>query len=282
MERRTESSEQKAPIATTSTIRHITPSEIHRRARVLEGLVAIVTGGSRGIGAATAIAFGESGCNVVFSFAEHEDLAHQVVKKIEEAGSRAMAIKVDHTKDEEVVQLVNHTWKEFGRIDIIVNNVGTYVASDVNLSRDSSKEAREKISSMWKVNTDSAVWCVRAASQYIAPKGRIINIGSIEADIVHDKGMAEYAATKAALRGYTKGWSLDFAEKQVTVNLVQPGHIDTPLHIYGNRSEEIAKSSPARRHGTCEEVAEVVLFLASPLSQYVNGATINVDGGFTA
>lgn len=259
------------------------PIIVGASAKPLVGKIALVTGASRGIGAAIAKHFALAGANVAISYSASTDKANAVVEEIEKAGQKGLAIKADHSVQSEVTALIAAVVKEFGRIDILVNNAGIGAGGPINLPKFSTEEHIKSITRMFAINVTSVATAVRAAAPHIPSGGRIITIGSVLGSQVPFPGCGDYAATKSALQSYTKGWARDFGKQGVTVNLVQPGHIDTDLNpASGGPFVEAAKASPAGRHGTVDELAAAVLFLATPAASFVNASIFNVDGGVSA
>jgi 3-oxoacyl-[acyl-carrier protein] reductase len=247
----------------------------------LRGKVALVTGGSRGIGAAIAEALADDGADVAISYAASAAKANEVVTALQKRGVRAAAFKADQGKTEEVRELVAQVNKEFGRIDILVNNAGVFVLGQVQeQARGNSVEDFDR---MFAVNVGGVVSAVRAAVPHMREGGRIISIGSVVGEATPFSGAADYSATKAALLGYTRGWARDLGPKGITVNTVQPGPIDTDMNPDDGDFAATQKSKTALgRYGTSEEVAAAVAFLASPEAAYITGSVITVDGGFNA
>ena len=248
-------------------------------AKKLAGKFALVTGGSRGIGAAVAKALAEDGANVAIAYTSSPDRAAEVVKELEAKGVKAKAFKADQADPAQVANLVKTVAQLFGRLDILVNNAGVFVGG---LLGDSATPVKE-FEHQFAVNVGGVAAAVRTAVDYIPEGGRIINIGSVAGEQVPFPGAADYAATKAALGGYTRGWARDLGPKKVTVNLVQPGPIVTDMAPKDGEPYDILKRGTAlNRFGQPEEVAAAVVFLASPEASYITGATLNVDGGFAA
>ena len=245
----------------------------------LAGLVALVTGGSRGIGAAIAKRLAADGADVAFSYAASADKARALVTELEAQGVRAAAFQADQGDAAQVAGLVKAVVARFGRLDILVNSAGVFVVGGVS---DSAEEAA-KFDRQFAVNVGGVAAAVRAASAVLGAGGRIITIGSGAAGRSPWPGIADYSATKAAVAGYTRGWARDFGSKGITVNLVQPGHIDTEMNP---ASSDMAKSeknfTALGRYGRPEEIAAAVAFLASPEASYITGTTLNVDGGYNA
>ena len=245
----------------------------------LEGKVALVTGGSRGIGAATAIALARDGAAVALSYSASPDKAQAVVRRIEEAGGRAVALKADQADPKAVAELVESVVKKFGRLDILVNNAGVFVTARLGDPKaDLAALDREQA-----INVGGVVAAVRAAVKHLPDGGRIITIGSVIASRVAFPGLAGYSASKAAVVGYTKGWARDLGRRGITVNVIQPGPIDTDMNPDSGDFAATQRASTALgRYGRPEELAAAVLFLASPEASYITGAILDVDGGYGA
>lgn len=245
----------------------------------LEGKVALVTGGSRGIGAATALRLARDGAAVAISYSASPDKARSVVAAIEEFGGRAAAFQADQADPKAVAGLVEAVVQKFGRLDILVNNAGVFIQGALgDPNADLAALDREQA-----INVGGVVAAVRAAVKHLPPGGRIITIGSVIASRVAFPGLAGYAAAKAAVVGYTKGWARDLGPKGITVNVVQPGPIDTDMNPDSGDFAAIQRASTALgRYGKPEELAAAVAFFASPDSSYVTGTVLDVDGGYGA
>jgi 3-oxoacyl-[acyl-carrier protein] reductase len=245
----------------------------------LTGKVALVTGGSRGIGAATAKALADEGADVAISYSASADKAEAVVRELEGKGVRAVALKADQADPAQVAGLVKAIVKRFGRLDILVNNAGIAV---YGMTGDPSIDLAQ-IERQFAVNVGGVAAAVRAAAMVMGKGGRIVSIGSCVADHVPGPGMADYTATKGAVAAYTRAWARDLGPREITVNVVQPGPIATDMNPdEGELAEGLKAASALGRYGTPEELAAAVVFLASPEASFITGATLEVDGGLNA
>ncbi len=245
----------------------------------LHNKIALITGGSRGIGAAIARRLAQEGCHIAISFVASKDKALSLVKELEKEGVQAIALQADQADPLQVKSLVEKVGKHFGRIDILVNNAGIFEGGSID---DPNLDVLG-ISRLLAVNVGGVFAATHAAVFFMKEGGRIITIGSINGERITASGGADYAATKAALVGYTHGWARDLGPKNITVNLVQPGPIDTDMNPDNTDFAEMVKKNVALgRYGKPEEIASAVAFLASGEASYITGATLTVDGGFLA
>jgi 3-oxoacyl-[acyl-carrier protein] reductase len=241
--------------------------------------VALVTGGSRGIGAAIVKRLAADGKKVAFTYLNAADKAIDLVNEIKKAGGEAFAIKADSGDVKSAEKVVEETVKQFGRLDILVNSAGVTTFSVV----DNAGDDLTHVDRLFAVNLNGVAATVRAASKYIGEGGRIVSIGSTFADRLANAGFADYAASKAAVAAYTRGWAWDLGKKGITVNTVQPGPTDTDMNPDGTEfSDKIKTGLALGRYGKSEEIAAAVSFLTSDDASFVTGSTLTVDGGQNA
>jgi 3-oxoacyl-[acyl-carrier protein] reductase len=245
----------------------------------LAGKVALVAGGSRGIGAGIVRKLASEGASVAFTYVNATGAATALENELIADGGKAFGIKADVAVADQMAMAISKARDHYGPIDILVNNAGLFVASSVN-DADPDNPALLR---MWEVNVKGVVRTVSAVARQMKPGGRIITIGSGAAARTPFSGVADYAATKAALAAYTRGWARDLADRRITVNIVQPGLIDTDLKPDNEDAiKSLLQPVALGRFGTSAEVGNMVVFLASDEASYVTGATINVDGGWSA
>ena len=240
----------------------------------LSDRVAIITGASRGIGRAVALALAAEGAKVVVNYASSSDAAQQVVTAITDAGGSAMALQADVSKLEQVDALFNETLEKFGSVDVLVNNAG--ITRDTLLLRMKPEDWQAVID----LNLTGVFLCTRAVSKLMLKQrsGRIINIASVSGQM-GNPGQANYSAAKAGVIGFTKTVAKELASRGITVNAVAPGFIATDM-TSELKSDEILKYIPLGRYGEPEEVAGMVRFLAADsAAAYITGQVFNVDGG---
>ncbi len=242
----------------------------------LSGKVALVTGGSRGIGREIAIELARHGASVAISYVNNEEKAVEVVKEIQKFSVKGMCIKADVSKEEEVKKLVDAIKDELGTIDILVNNAG--INRDTLLIRMNTQEWDQVIDT----NLKGTYLCTRLVAKDMIKKryGKIINIASV-AGVAGNYGQANYSASKAGVIGFTKAVAKELASRGINVNAVAPGLIETDMTqaLKEEVKETLIKSVPMGRLGSPKDVANLVVFLASDKSDYITGQTINIDGG---
>lgn len=243
----------------------------------LDGKVALVTGGSRGIGAAIARRLAAEGAAVALTYVNGAEKAAQVVAEIEKAGGRAIAIRADNRQAEAIEQAVGKTVETFGKLDILVNSAGIWHAAPL---ADTSVADFDEVMS---VNLRAPFVAVRAAAGHLGEGGRIISIGSNLAELVPWPGISLYSASKAALIGLTKGLARDLGPRGITVNVVHPGSTNTDMNpVNGDHSEPQRERIATGSFGEPEDIAGLVAWLAGPEGKFVSGASLTIDGGANA
>ena len=239
--------------------------------------VALVTGGSRGIGAAIAKRLAADGASVAITYAKDASSASAVVKAIELAGGKAVAIQADSANAEAVKAAVEKTVATLGKLDVLVNNAGTAIPKKFE---DTTIEELDRVID---INVRGVFVATQAALKHMNNGGRIIMIGSCVGERMMTPGLAPYSATKGAVKMFTQGLSREVGDRGITVNNVQPGPIDTDLNpAAGDWAVPQKAATALNRYGTVEEVAALVSFVAGPESSYITGANLTVDGGTNA
>ena len=242
----------------------------------LANKVALVTGGSRGIGKKIALELARNGANVAISYVSNEVKAKEVIDEIGSLGVKAIAIKADVSKEEEVQEMIKKVEEEFNTIDILVNNAG--VTKDNLLIRMKEEEWDEVMS----VNLKGTFLCTKAVSRMMMKKryGKIINITSV-VGITGNVGQGNYSASKAGVIGFTKSMARELASRGIRVNAVAPGFIETDMTdvLKEDIKDAMLKSIPLGIFGKPKDIADAVVFLASSKSDYITGQVVNVNGG---
>jgi len=243
----------------------------------LSGKSALITGGSRGIGAAIAMRLAKEGADVAITYSSSPERAQQVVADVVKAGGKAIAIKADAADQAAVRAGVQQAAKEFGKLDILVNNAGLLA---LGLITEISATDFEKALS---VNVRSVFTAIQEAVRHMPDGGRIITIGSVNSDRMPFKGGSVYALTKGAVASFTKGLARDLGERKITVNNIQPGPVDTEANpASGPFADTMLGLMALKRYGQADEVAAMVAYLAGPEAGYITGASLLIDGGFAA
>jgi 3-oxoacyl-[acyl-carrier protein] reductase len=246
-------------------------------AKKLEGKIALVTGGSRGIGAAIAKRLSEDGASVAITYAKDAGSASAVVKAIEGSGGKAVAIQADSVDAEAIKAAVTKTVSTLGGLDILVNNAGTAIPKAFE------EATLEEFDRVFNINVRGTLVATQEALKHIKNGGRIIMIGSCVGERMMTPGLATYSATKGAVKMFTQGLSREVGGRGITVNNVQPGPIDTDLNpASGDWAVPQKALTALNRYGTVDEVSALVAFLASPEAAYITGANLTVDGGTNA
>jgi 3-oxoacyl-[acyl-carrier protein] reductase len=243
----------------------------------LIGKVALVQGGSRGIGAAIVKRLAEQGAAVAFTFVSSDEKARELQDSITAVGGKALAIKADSASELDIRKAVTDTVEAFGALDILVNNAGVLAIAPLETF------ALEDFDRTLAINVRSVFIASQEAARHMKQGGRIINIGSTNADRMPFAGGGVYAMSKSALIGLTKGLARDLGPRGITINNVQPGPVDTDMNpASGEFAETLLGLMAIPRYGKSEEIAAMVAYLAGPEAGYVTGASLTIDGGFGA
>jgi 3-oxoacyl-[acyl-carrier protein] reductase len=243
----------------------------------LEGKIALITGGSRGIGAAIAKRLAADGADIAITYTKGADAAAAVVKEIERTGRKALAIQADAADAAAVQAAVEKTVATFGRLDVLVNNAGVAVPKKFE------ETTLEELDRLLDINIRGTMVATQAALKHMKNGGRIIMIGSCVGERLMTPGLVPYSATKGAIKMFTQGLSREVGDRAITVNNVQPGPIDTDLNpAAGDWATPQKANTALNRYGSVEEVASLVAFIASPEASYITGANLTVDGGTNA
>jgi 3-oxoacyl-[acyl-carrier protein] reductase len=244
----------------------------------LIGKAALVTGGSRGIGAAVALRLASAGADVAISYLNSTDAADSVVAQIKNSRVRAASFRADQADPAQVATMVREVVDTLGPIDILVNNAGIIrlgTLTDADLSGRTEQ---------WAVNVEGVVTTTREVVTHMPDGGRVILLSTIAASRVSTAGFGDYAAGKAAVRTYGQAWAHDLAPRGITVNTIEAGFIDTSMAPPADSDfgRAMLNSIPLGRYGRTEEIADVIAFVAGPQASYMTGSTIGVDGGWNA
>ena len=243
----------------------------------LTNKIALVTGGSRGIGAGIAKRLAADGARVAITYTQGADAAARVVKDIEQAGGKAIALQADAADAQAVTAAVEKTVATFGGLHVLVNNAGTAIPKPFE------ETTLEEIDRAININLRGVFIATQAALKHLPSGGRIINIGSCVGERVMTPGLVAYAATKGAVKMFTQGLAREVGPRGITVNNVQPGPIDTDLNpAAGDWATPQIAATALKRYGHVADVAAMVAFVAGPEASYVTGANFTVDGGTNA
>lgn len=240
----------------------------------LANKIAFVTGGSRGIGAAIVSTLAQQGATVAFTYLHAADKAQALVQQIKQSGGNALAIQADSADPQAVINAVNQAAQTFGKVDILVNNAGIAYYNDI------SAFTLPEFDHIMAVNVRAVFAATQAALLHMPNGGRIINIGSCLATRVNGTGWGLYSMSKAALIGFTKGVARDVGPKNITVNIVHPGPVDTDMNpANGEYADQQRAQMAIPKYGEGEDIAGIVAYLAGPQGRYITGAGFDVDGG---
>ena len=243
---------------------------------MLKGKCAVITGASRGIGKCIATKFAKEGANVVINYRNNEEEALKVKQELEDLGSQVLVVKADLSELEQAENLIKEAKKEFGRVDILVNNAG--ITKDNLIIR--MKE--EDFDRVIKTNLKGAFNCLKAVTPIMLKQkyGKIVNMASV-VGVVGNPGQVNYCASKAGLIGMTKSLAKEIGSRNITVNAIAPGFIDTDMTkiLSDDQKKKILSQIPLNKFGNIEDIANTALFLASENSNYITGQVIHIDGG---
>ncbi|WOE81425.1 3-oxoacyl-ACP reductase family protein [Pseudomonas protegens] len=243
----------------------------------LSGKVALIQGGSRGIGAAIVERLAAEGASVAFTYVSSASKAKALQDSIIAKGGKALAIQADSADADAIREAVQRTAQAFGRLDILVNNAGVLAIAPLDEFK------LEDFDQTLAINVRSVFIATQEAARHMGEGGRIINIGSTNAERMPFAGGGPYAMSKAALVGLTKGLARDLGPRGITINNVQPGPVDTDMNpADGAFAESLLDLMAVRRYGRAEEIAGFVAYLAGPEAAYITGASLSIDGGFSA
>ncbi|MCE7065130.1 SDR family NAD(P)-dependent oxidoreductase [Dyadobacter sp. CY326] len=243
----------------------------------LENKTALVTGGSRGIGAAIVRRLAAEGANVAFTYARSSEKAEALAAEVNAAGGKVIALAADSAQAADVINAVNKTVAEFGRLDILVNNAGIYIGKDFQ------EHTIEEYDQLMAVNVKAVYVAALEAVKHLQAGGRIITIGSNMGDNAIGPQTTLYTMSKSALQGFTRGLARDLGPKGITVTLVQPGPTDTDMNPADTPLADFARGRMALgNYGSVEDVAGLVAFLASEEGRHITGSWVTIDGGMNA
>ncbi len=243
----------------------------------LQGKIALVTGGSRGIGTAIVRRLVTEGATVAFTYQQSADAAQALAGELEAGGAHVLALQADAANADAVAGAVDAVVRRFGRVDILVNNAGIGRLGPIDSA------TLEDFDATMAVNVRGVFVAIKAAIAHMPAGGRVINIGSTNADRVPFAGAAIYAMSKSALKGLVQGLAHDLGPRGITINNVQPGPVDTDMNPgQGDFAAKLHGLMALPRHAEGREIAAMVAYLAGPEADFVTGANLNIDGGFAA
>jgi 3-oxoacyl-[acyl-carrier protein] reductase len=238
----------------------------------------VITGGSRGMGAAMVQAFAAEGARVVFTYAKSAPEAEALVAKVSKAGGKAEAVQADARNPEQLSRTLGTVGQKLGKVDVLINNAGVFLDSPMG-----EASAWDNFEQMLTVNVRSVFAGTQALLPVLADGGRIITIGSVMGESAMWPNFSGYAATKHAVAGLSSGWAYDLAPRNITVNTVEPGPINTDMNPEHSDGADMMRAGvPLKRYGQPQEVTDLVMFLASDKAAYISGARIKIGGGLLA
>jgi|UPI0003790EC4 3-oxoacyl-[acyl-carrier protein] reductase len=242
----------------------------------LRNKIALITGGSRGIGAGIARKLAAEGATVIITFKSNETAASNLIKELESKGGKGLALKVDALKIEDIQYAAGHIFKSYGRLDILINNAGYMDTSGTRFE----DIPLQTIDETFNVNVRATFLFAQLFSPLLTDGGRIINIGSCLADRVPGPGLTLYSMSKSAITGLTKGLARDLGRRGITVNQISPGPIDTEMNPANGPSADFQRSLTVKgQYGETEDIANAANFLCLESSSFITGANLPVDGG---
>jgi 3-oxoacyl-[acyl-carrier protein] reductase len=243
----------------------------------IENKIAFVTGGGKGIGSAIVRSLADAGMNVIFTYSSSEGQAKKLMTELEQEGKKVTAVQMNVADAEQIRSVIENVGSQYGKIDVLVNNAGVF------MEKAFAELSAGDLDWMMNVNFKGAFLTALYSEPYLSKGGRIVNVGSIVAESTPGKGNTLYAASKSALQGFTRGLARDLGEKGITVNLVQPGPVDTEMNPADAPFADFVRSRMAiPKYGQPEDIAALVTFLASAEAGYITGSIMTIDGGFIA
>ena len=244
----------------------------------LRGKVVLVTGASRGLGAAAARHLAAAGADLALAYAQSADKAKAVAEEVRALGVEAEIFQADQGDVAQVGTMVDAVAERFGHIDVLVNSAGMFIGGTAGTIAQADRER------IWAVNVLGLVATTERVLAHMPDGGRVISLGSIAGERAYTAGLADYSATKAAVSGYTRSWAHEFAPRRITVNTVVSGFAETDMGIPHDSplGQRVLGDLPFGRYATADEVAALITFLAGPAASYITGSDLRVDGGWNA